>query len=395
MTAPPHLWLDGDPTDGRVSGAPAPPEPPRPDAPPTAAATPPSRGPSWRSRLATAVAGGLVSAALVVGGLGAAGALDLEQEDGAGGQSPVAAATGSAGGVKDKGDVGQIYASAGPATVSVRVDQGGGTGFLVDQDGTIVTNAHVVERSSNVRVQLGANDRTVTARVLGVDPSSDLAALRVDPSAVKGIEPLRLADSGKVRVGDLAVAIGSPFGLEHTATAGIVSATGREIQAPDGFAIDDAIQTDAPINPGNSGGPLLDARGRVIGVNSQIRGGSGGNVGIGFAVSSNSVREVLPRLQRGERIERAYMGVATQAASAQGGARVGEVNAGSPAARAGLRAGDVITSVDGRSVNSPEDVGAAVERHKPGDTVTVQVQRAGGRQSVSVQLGKRPAQATP
>ena len=166
---------------------------------------------------------------------------------------------------------------------------------------------------------------------MGVDRSSDLAVIKVD--AGRALKPLALADSSAVRTGELAVAIGSPFGLSQTTTAGIVSGTGRHIEAPDGFQIDSVIQTDAPINPGNSGGPLLDAKGRVIGVNSQIASQSGGSVGIGFAVPSNTVRDVIPRLERGETIKRAYLGVST--APGSGGVTVASVSAGAPAANAG------------------------------------------------------------
>jgi putative serine protease PepD len=233
----------------------------------------------------------------------------------------------------------------------------------------------------------------VQAEVLGTDPSSDLAVLRVDPGASGALRPLPLADSDKVNVGDSVVAIGHPFGLDRTATAGIVSGLGREIQAPNGFQIDEVIQTDAPINPGNSGGPLIDARGRVVGVNSQIATGSGGNgsVGIGFAIPSNRVREVLPALSQGKTIERPYLGVAT--ASTAQGAQIQEVTGGGPAAAAGLRAGDVITRVDGNEVDEPSDVSEAIDGLQPGDSVQVEVTRGGEQRSFSVELAKRPQTA--
>ena len=184
----------------------------------------------------------------------------------------------------------------------------------MDRSGTIATNAHVVGSADDATVRFGENGERIPARVLGRDPSSDLAVLRIDPDRAGNPAPLALADSDSVRVGDSVVAVGNPFGLDRTATAGIVSALGREIQAPNGFQIDDVIQTDAAINPGNSGGPLVDARGRVIGVNSQIASsGGGGNVGVGFAVPSNEVRDVIPRLARGQSIERAWIGVSTAA----------------------------------------------------------------------------------
>ena len=190
--------------------------------------------------------------------------------------------------------------------------------------------------------------------------------------STRKLKALSLADSTAVTTGQLAVAIGSPFGLSQTTTAGIVSGTGRHIQAPDGFQIDSVIQTDAPINPGNSGGPLLDAHGRVIGVNSQIASQSGGSVGIGFAVPSNTVRDVIPRLERGESIKRAYLGVSTAAGS--GGVTVAAVSAGGPAAAAGLQVGDVIQSVAGKRVADPDDVAAAIQDRRPGESLELEIQ---------------------
>jgi putative serine protease PepD len=285
-----------------------------------------------------------------------------------------------------------VYAAASPAVVSVRAGGSGGqgTGFLIDAQGTIVTNAHVVGDSRRAQVSFG-KDRMIDAEILGTDPSTDIAVLKVDASRVRGVRPLALADSDKVVVGDPAVAIGNPFGLDRTATEGIISALGRQITAPNGFGIDDAIQTDAPINPGNSGGPLLNAAGQVVGINSQIlTGGSGnGNVGVGFAVPSNTVREVVPRLQRGETISRPYLGLST--GEGPSGATVGEVVAGGPSARAGLRVGDVVKRMDGGRVSEPADVAAAIADRKPGDKVEVVVERGGQEVELSVTLGTRPA----
>jgi putative serine protease PepD len=217
--------------------------------------------------------------------------------------------------------------------------------------------------------------------------------VQVDPDRAGSLTALELADSDTVRTGQLAIAIGSPFGLPQTATAGIVSGTGRHIQAPDGFQIDSVIQTDAPINPGNSGGPLLDAAGRVIGVNSQIATGgtSNGSVGIGFAVPSNTVSDVIPRLQRSETIRRAYLGVST--AAANGGAVVREATAGGPAARAGIRAGDLIVAVAGDRIDAPDDVAAALQDRRPGESVEVEVRRDGELRTLDVELTARPEQA--
>src|SRR3954454_550769 len=296
-----------------------------------------------------------------------------------------------------------IYASASPSVVFIRVDRGSssasGTGFLIADDGTIVTNAHVVEGATSAKVRLGDHGRDYTAQIVGRDPSSDLAVIKVPSSATKGIKPLTLADSDKVKVGDTAVAIGYPLGLDRTVTAGIVSGVGREIQAPNGFQIDEAIQTDAPINPGNSGGPLLDDSGRVIGVNSQIEtgGGSNGNVGIGFSVPSNTVRQVVPILEQGKNVEHAFLGV--QAAAdvtggvAPAGAEIADVTAGGPAEAAGLQPGDIIVAIDGKPVDEFGQVSQIVNQHKVGDQIDVRVDRGGGERSFHVTLGTRPKSA--
>jgi putative serine protease PepD len=385
VTRPDSLWVDRErDADGgpfssarwnRQARAARPPEP-DPGPPPE----PPRRR---RAALLPLAALAVALAALIVGGFALFG------DDDAPGTLPGAAdsrpvATGAAG---------RVYQSAGPGVVSVRAGSASGTGFVVRGDGTIVTNAHVVGSADTATVRFNDSGRLVEAEVLGTDPSSDLAALRVDAGSVDNLRPLPLADSERVRVGDQVIAIGHPFGLDRTATAGIVSGVGREIQAPDGFQIEEAIQTDAPINPGNSGGPLLDVRGRVIGVNSQIAtGGSQGNVGIGFAVSANTVRDVIPRLARGETIRRPYLGVTTTPDSR--GAGVVEVAPAGPAADAGVQAGDVITSVDGRPVSEPEDLSEALSGKEPGDQVRVELVRNGEPRTITVTLGARP-QRTP
>ncbi len=292
-------------------------------------------------------------------------------------------------------DVGRVYAAAGPAVASVQVGGGAGTGFLVD-DGTMVTNAHVVGESDRVRVSFGDGARRLDARVIGTDPSSDLAVLEVDSDALQGVRPLGLAASRDVQVGDDVVAIGNPLGLDRTATAGIVSGLGREITAPNGFQIDEVIQTDAPINPGNSGGPLLDARGQVIGVNAQIAtAGARGNIGIGFAVPADTLRDVLPRLQAGQKVRRAFLGVTTGPAANGVGAAVIAVTPGGPGDRAGLTpAEDVILGVDGRPVRESGDVAAAIANRRPGDTVQLVVESGGDRRTVEAQLGTRPERAS-
>ncbi|MFL5826786.1 MAG: S1C family serine protease [Thermoleophilaceae bacterium] len=291
---------------------------------------------------------------------------------------------------------GAIYAAASPAVVSVRTGQGSGTGFLIDKNGTLVTNDHVVGNNGRVIVRFGKRTDSIDAKVVATDPSSDLAVLSIDPSAIPGgVKPLQFADSRAVSVGDTAIAIGNPFGLDRTATEGIVSGLGREIQAPNGFTISEVIQTDAPINPGNSGGPLLDDGGKVIGVNSQIAtgGSGGGNVGIGFAVPSNTVRQVVPRLQKGETIKRGYLGISTSSASPNNpaGALVEKVESGQAGESGGLKVGDVIKKIDGRTVADSTDITAAVSNHAPGDKVKIEIQRNGQSKTLTVTLGTRPA----
>ncbi len=185
-----------------------------------------------------------------------------------------------------------------------------GSGFLVDRDGTIVTNGHVVEGSNDVTVSFEEDGDQIPAEVKGRDPSTDLAVLKVDPEKIGNAPPVPLGDSSEANVGDPVVAIGNPFGFTRTVTTGIVSAVAREIKAPNGFSISNVIQTDASINPGNSGGPLMDANGRVIGINSQIAtGGGSGSVGIGFAIPINTAKRLLPQLRSGGEIKRAYLGV--------------------------------------------------------------------------------------
>jgi S1-C subfamily serine protease len=291
-----------------------------------------------------------------------------------------------------------------------------GSGFVVDKDGTIVTNAHVVEGADEVDVRFEENGDFVKADVKGVDTSTDIAVLKIDPSDVEDLTPVPLGDSSKVQVGDPVIAIGNPFGYSRTVTTGIVSGLQREIQAPNGFTIPDVIQTDASINPGNSGGPLLDANGRVIAINSQIATGGGqGSVGIGFAVPINTAKKLLPDLKAGEAIERAYLGVQMQDVTKQlaedlnlasdQGALVVEVTADSPAEKAGLRGGrtdtgqgvpaggDLIVAVDGKPVRDSNAVANAISRKQPGDEAEITYYRGDTKKTVKVELTKRPASA--
>jgi S1-C subfamily serine protease len=283
-----------------------------------------------------------------------------------------------------------------------------GSGFVLDDKGNILTNAHVVASSTDVRVSF-SDHRTVTARVIGKDPDTDLAVLAVRPTGPK-LHPLELGDSSAVRVGDPTVAIGNPFGLERTLTTGVVSALQRRLTAPSGFAIEDVIQTDAALNPGNSGGPLLDATGKVIGVNSQIATGEGsnGSVGIGFAVPASTVERVLPELETVGRVRRSFLGVRGRAID--GGVLVEDVPPGTPAAHAGVKGGnhealdqrdgsvvvlggDVLTRLDGHAVASMDDLHTLLGKRRPGQKVTVEVQRAGKKLTLRAALGERPGTA--
>jgi S1-C subfamily serine protease len=294
-----------------------------------------------------------------------------------------------------------------------------GSGFVIDASGDILTNNHVIDGATknSITVQF-ADKKTVKATVVGTDPSTDLALLKVDPEGLD-LKALPLGSSKDVHVGDPTIAIGNPFGLDRTLTTGVVSALQRQITAPNGWQIKDVIQTDAAINPGNSGGPLIDAAGRVIGINSQIEtgGGSSGNVGIGFAVPIDTAKSILQDLKHGETVQRAYLGVTSLTVDGQldaldlpvdHGALVQNVEPGSPAALAGLKAGslpaqlsgssesvvlggDIITKVDGKALKTSDQLSQTVSVHKPGDKIKLEIIRKKQAQTVTVTLGKRPA----
>jgi S1-C subfamily serine protease len=285
-----------------------------------------------------------------------------------------------------------------------------GTGFVYDTKGHIVTNEHVIENAESIAVTF-SDGSTYEATLVGSDASSDLAVLKVDTPAGK-LHPLTLGDSAAVGVGDGVVAIGNPFGLDNTVTAGIVSAVGREITAPDNSPIENAIQTDAPINHGNSGGPLFELQGRVIGVTAQIESSGGGSDGVGFAIPSNTVRSVVSQLLNGGAAKHALLGVQVQSLPGNvatklgvpAGVAVASVESGSAAARAGLRAatgtttvagqsyptgGDVITRLDGDKVTTAQQLRGLIDASSPGQTAELTVVRAGKTRTVSVVLGTR------
>lgn len=267
-----------------------------------------------------------------------------------------------------------------------------GSGFVIDKTGEILTNAHVIDGASKVTVQF-ADDKTVDATVVGKDSSTDLALLKVDTDGLD-LHPLALGSAKQAQVGDPVIAIGNPFGQDRTLTTGVVSALQRKIQAPNGFAIDNVVQTDAAINPGNSGGPLLDESGHVIGVNSQIEtgGSSSGNVGVGFAVPSNSLRQIVPVLEQGKTIAHPWLGVSTTASAASGvaGAQIETVASDSPAEAAGLQQGDVVVAIGSEKVTSSDDLGRLIDRGSIGDRLTLKVLRNGSEMSVDVTLRERP-----
>jgi S1-C subfamily serine protease len=327
--------------------------------------------------------------------------------------------------------VNEIYRRDGPGVVFISAEvtrrqespfglpqeqrgQATGSGFVIDEDGHVLTNAHVVEGASKIEVKL-SEQNTVDGRLLGSDTSTDVALLKVN-AGKKLLRPLTWGDSSKVEVGDAVVAIGNPFGLDRTVTTGIVSALQRQIRAPNGFAIDNVIQTDAAINPGNSGGPLLDSLGRVIGINSQIATAGGGSIGIGFAVPSNTAKEVSDQLKEKGRVEHAFLGISGVAITksmaenlnlptdegvliqqASGPARRAGVKGGdTPVSLGGadiMLGGDVIVAIDGKKVRSMDDVIRVVNTKKPGDEVELELLRGSDRRKVKVKLGKRPASA--
>lgn len=369
------------------------------------------------SNFVSGLLGGLVAVAAGLVLL-ATGVVDTGEDQAVITQQPVTRPAADEG--SDGLTVNDIYDRASPGVVFVQAEGGAsespfgppegggggaatGSGFVLDKEGNVLTNAHIVDRADEVSVRFGEDD-VVDAEVVGADLSSDLAVLKVDPDKAD-LEPLPLGDSKDLEVGDPTIAIGNPFGFDRTVTTGIVSALQRQIQAPNGFSIDNVIQTDASINPGNSGGPLLDAAGRVIGVNSQIAtAGSQGNVGIGFAVPSDTVRDVVPSLSTGKSIERPFIGVSTAPPTdGSAGAEIAKVTPGGPASGAGLRGpaflggsgGDVIVAVDGKRVGAPEDVSSAIAGKAPGDRVELEIRRSGDLKKLGVTLGERPQSATP
>ncbi len=323
----------------------------------------------------------------------------------------------SSAGVASIRAAGKATPQPGPFGGPLPPQQASGSGFLIDDEGHVMTNAHVVEGADQIAVTLGDDEATYDAKVIGQDDSTDIAVLQIDAPSDQ-LEPLALGRSDQLAVGDPVVAIGNPFGLDRTVTAGIVSALQRQISAPDGFAITDVIQTDAPINPGNSGGPLLNSAGEVVGVNSQIESRSAGNVGIGFAVPIDTAREIGQELIAEGEVHHAFVGITGSDLTAEiadalnldreSGVLIQAITPDSPADQAGLEigkltaeiggqriraGGDLIISVDGNDVSGMDDVISAVNGKQPGDELKLGIVRDGEEKSVTLTLAERPDSA--
>jgi putative serine protease PepD len=353
--------------------------------------------PSNRNRIATAVA----VAALAGAGAGA-GIVALSHDSGQP-ESNAATASNVSSIANGSLSVGQIAKASIPSVVEIDSTStssngspfpgsGGseqaaeGTGFVYDTKGDIVTNDHVVNGANSLTVKF-SDGSTAKATIVGEDPSTDIAVIHVNADASK-LHPLTLGDSSTAQIGDGVVAIGNPFGLDDTVTSGIVSALNREITSPNNSPIEGAIQTDAAINHGNSGGPLFNMSGEVIGITSQIQSDSGGNDGVGFAVPSNTVKSIATQLISTGKVQHALLGVNVQ--DGANGVAVKQVESGSGAADAGLKAGDTITAVGGTKVTTAEQLRAIIASHQPGDTITLSVRQSdGSTKTVKATLGSK------
>ena len=393
---PRPLWPDD-------AGSAAPPDAGGPDRP--------VRQPRHRPLALLLVASAILGGASTVGVLAAAGLTG-------GGSSTTTTVLQRAGGAAASSnalDAQAVYAGASAGVVDITVHSrvaaapatpfGGaqpqsqttasGTGFVVDGQGHIVTAAHVVDGATSVTVKFqdGTSRR---AKVLGQDDATDVAVIAVDPAGLT-LHPLALGSSASVGVGAPVAAIGDPFGYERSLSTGIVSGVDRTVQAPNGFTVAHAIQTDAAMNPGNSGGPVLDANGKVVGIADQIAtdGSADQSSGVGFAVPIDLVKSSLKTLEAGGKVRHAYLGVATgDASSAAAGATVSGVTSGGPADDAGLRTGDVVTGLGSVDVADSNDLVAAVAAHRPGDQVQLTVKRGSETRQLTVTLGTQPAQPT-
>jgi putative serine protease PepD len=379
-TTPPYP-PPAPPTTAWVYGAPTPPPPP-PPAPPAS----PRRGGGWRVALALLAAAGLVAA-----GAGAATLVDDEvgtpTPPSSAATSPASLPSGPTPTVGTGGDdepVAAVAEAVGPAVVLIQSQGGLGSGFVYDGSGLIMTNAHVVQGANAVQVRL-ADGTTYEGEVLGADASTDVAVVQISPE--QELPVARLAEGG-ARVGQTAVAIGSPFGLEQTVTAGIVSALDRGVPNDRGITVN-MIQTDAPINPGNSGGALVNRSGEVFAMNTAIFSQTGENSGVGFAIPIGTAKAVADKIVNGESLARPQLGVATAEGDETDvvGAYIGQVTPGSAAAEAGIEVGDEIVAVDGDPVRSFTELAGRIGTYGPGDRVEVQLLRDDRTLTVDVTLG--------
>ncbi|MEA2142800.1 MAG: putative serine protease PepD [Solirubrobacteraceae bacterium] len=350
---------------------------------------------------------GVLAATGVVGG-DAGGTTTIVQGE------PAAATSSSGDGAVGRLDAEALYASTSAGVVDIKAtgvssasarptpfggppqqpqSTASGTGFVIDKDGHIVTASHVVDGASSITITF-EDGVTRTAKLLGKDDATDVAVLKIDPAGLT-LHPLKLARSASLNVGDEVAAIGDPFGYARSISTGIVSGVDRTIEAPNGFTVAHAIQTDAALNPGNSGGPLLNASGEVVGIADQIAtGGSEQNAGVGFAVPIDLATTSLAKLKAGEKVSHAYLGVATSGASSTRGAVLGTLASGGPAADAGLRAGDVVTKLGDTTITNANDLVAAIADHQPGDEVKATVKRGSQTVEMTVTLGTQPAQSS-
>jgi len=355
-----------------------------------------------RAARATLIAASAIGIAAAGAGVGAGLYATLEPSDSTStvtierSGEPVAVSSSTKGAMSVNDVYERTYRGVVDLTVTSSSNFGGsaqaeGSGWVYDKQGHIVTNQHVVDNAGKITVRFW-NGKSYSARLVGVDQSTDLAVVKVSaPASV--LSPLELGNSDDVRVGDSVIAIGSPFGLQGTVTSGIVSALHRSMQAPNRFTINNAIQTDAPINHGNSGGPLIGTNAQVIGVNTQIQSDSGGSDGVGFAVPANTIRQIASQLVAGKQVQHAYLGVQV-ADSSQAGATLATVYDNTPAARAGLQQGDVVTQLDGTTINSADDLSGVIDGKKPGDKLKVTYERDGKTHTTTVTLSVRPSFAS-
>ncbi|HEY0345151.1 MAG TPA: trypsin-like peptidase domain-containing protein [Solirubrobacteraceae bacterium] len=368
--------------------------------------------PRWPGRRSLAL---LVAAAALLGGFASAGALAVAGVLGDSGSTtattattvPPSLPTGASSGSSTSLDSHAVYASASAGVVQITATGAGsspagpfgggsaqstatGSGFVVDGKGQIVTAAHVVAGANSIKVTF-SDGTTRTATLAGRDDATDVAVLKVDPSGLT-LHPLTLASSAALHVGDAVAAIGSPFGYAESLSTGVVSGLDRTIAAPNGFTVAHAIQTDAALNPGNSGGPILDSGARVVGVADQIatNGSSQQSSGVGFAVPIDVVAAELHKLEAGQTVSHAYLGVSTTESTSSTGALVASVTGGSPAASGGVKAGDVVTAFDGKKITGSSGLVAAIAGRSAGDEAELTIRRGSASRTLAVTLGTQP-----